>query len=113
MLKKAFLIVSLVGLSGLLASFAPPEKSGQVIKTIIVDAGHGIMDNGGHNGAKGTYSYEDEICLAIAKKLVAKIRETYPDIKVVETRPTENIVALKERANIANRNGEIYSSPFT
>ncbi|GAA4734430.1 N-acetylmuramoyl-L-alanine amidase family protein [Flavisolibacter ginsenosidimutans] len=111
MLKKTFLIVTLFSVSALLTSFAPPKKDQQVIKTIIIDAGHGIMDNGNHNGARGSYSYEDDICLAVAKKLVAKIRDQYPDIKIVETRPTENIVALKERANIANRNhGDLFVS---
>ena len=48
----------------------PVEKKQKVIRTIIVDAGHGIMANGGHNGAKGAYSYEDDICLAISKEFV-------------------------------------------
>ena len=47
----------------------------KVIKTIIVDAGHGIMANGGHNGAKGAYSYEDDICLAVSKELVKKFQQ--------------------------------------
>lgn len=98
-------------LSAVLTSFKPAEKMQPVIKTVIIDAGHGLMDNGGHNGAKGAYSYEDDICLAVAKKLVAKIKNEYPDIKVVETRKDENIVALKERANIANRNhGDLFIS---
>lgn len=110
MLKKSFLIVSLTALSAFLTSFAP-EPGPQVIKTVIIDAGHGIMENGGHNGAKGTYSYEDEICLAVAKKLIAKIRAEYPNVKVIETRPTENIVSLRERANIANQaRGELFIS---
>jgi hypothetical protein len=27
------------------------------------------MTNGGHNGAKGAYSYEDEICLAVSERI--------------------------------------------
>lgn len=110
MLKKTFLIVTLTALSAALTSFAPSKKA-PVIKTIIIDAGHGIMENGGHNGAKGSYSYEDEICLAVAKKLVAQVRAEYPDVKIIETRPTENIVSLRERANLANHNrGELFIS---
>ncbi len=112
MLKKFSLVILLLSSTAFLSSYTPvkhPEQ--QVLRTIIIDAGHGIMPNGGHNGAKGTYSYEDDICLAVAKKLVANIRQQYPDIKVIETRPTENIVALKERANIANRNhGDLFIS---
>ena len=111
MLKKSFLIVALVSFSAVLTSFTPVKKNAPALKTIIIDAGHGIMNNGGHNGAKGTYSYEDEICLAVSKKLVARIKAEYPDIKVIETRPGENIVSLKERANIANQNrGELFIS---
>src|SRR5829696_6915047 len=112
MLKKTFaILISLLILSPFF-SFTK-EKKQQAIRTIIIDAGHGIMKNGGYNGAKGTYSYEDEICYAVSKKLVAKIRVEYPNIKIIETRPTENIVALKERANIANHNRGDYLFPFT
>ena len=111
MLKKTFLIVALVSFSAVLTSFTFTEKKQPVLKTIIIDAGHGMMNNGGHNGAKGTYSFEDEICLAVSKKLVAKIKAEYPDIKIIETRPTENIVSLRDRANIANQNrGELFIS---
>jgi len=111
MLKKTFLIITLISLSAILTSFTPSEKKRPILKTVIIDAGHGRMANGGHNGAKGSYSYEDEICLAVSKKLVTRLREQYPDIKIVETRPTENIVGLRERANIANHNrGDLFIS---
>lgn len=110
MLKKAIVTATFLSFSALLTSFKPATEQ-PVIRTVIIDAGHGLMDNGGHNGAKGSYSYEDDICLAVAKKLVAKIKDEYPGIKVVETRTSENIVALKERANIANRNhGDLFIS---
>lgn len=108
MLKKLFLFCSLLPLSAILTSFRPAQ---QVLRTVIIDAGHGIMSNGHHNGAKGTYSYEDDICLAVAKKLVSQIKQEFPEIKIIETRPTENIVDLRERANIANRNrGDLFIS---
>jgi N-acetylmuramoyl-L-alanine amidase len=111
MLKKTFLIVTLFLLSAVLTSFTPVPKRQQVLRTVIIDAGHGIMANGGHNGAKGAYSYEDDICLAVSKKLVAQLRQAYPEIKIIETRPTSSIVSLKERANIANHNrGDLFIS---
>lgn len=111
MLKKTFFVVALFSISAVLTSFKPREKKEQALKTIIIDAGHGMMPNGGHNGAKGSYSYEDEICLDVSKKLVAKLREAYPDVKIIETRPTENIVSLRDRANIANQNrGDLFIS---
>jgi N-acetylmuramoyl-L-alanine amidase len=81
----------------------------RVIKTIIVDAGHGIMKNRGHNGAKGVYSYEDDICLAVSKELVKNFKNEMPEIKIVESRPTEKITALHRRAEIANENnGDLF-----
>jgi hypothetical protein len=44
MMKKTILVVSFVSLTPLLFSFISKNKSRQkVLRTIIVDAGHGIM----------------------------------------------------------------------
>ena len=110
MVKKSLLFVTLIVASAVLTSFKPSPKQ-QVIRTIIIDAGHGIMPNGGHNGAKGSYSYEDEICFDVSKKLVAQLKKEFPEVKIIETRPTENIVGLRERASIANSNrGDLFIS---
>lgn len=110
MLKKTFFLLSCFSLCTVLFAFKK-EKPQQQVRTIIIDAGHGIMANGGHNGAKGRYSYEDDICLAIAKKVVAKMNKEFTNVKIVETRPTKNIVDLRERANIANQNhGDLFIS---
>jgi N-acetylmuramoyl-L-alanine amidase len=118
MLKKTLLLllfpISTLVVSSLSSFTTPgqkPQQKEQVLRTIIIDAGHGIMADGGHNGAKGTYSYEDDICLAVSKKLVAMVKQEFPDVKVVETRPDKYIVALKERADIANANkGDLFIS---
>jgi N-acetylmuramoyl-L-alanine amidase len=110
MVKKTILFFLTLSLSGVLTSFKPVPKQ-QVLRTVIIDAGHGRMASGGHNGAKGSYSYEDEICYAVSKKLVAQLKQEFPEVKIIETRPTENIVDLRERANIANRNrGDLFIS---
>jgi N-acetylmuramoyl-L-alanine amidase len=110
MLKKSLLVIFFIPTAALLFSFSRPVKQ-QVLKTIIIDAGHGIMANGGRNGAKGTYSYEDDICLAVSKKLIAQLSKDFPEVKIVETRPTKYITELHERANIANQNkGDLFIS---
>ena len=111
-MKRSILIVFFISLAPLLFSFIPgKEKKQKVLKTIIVDAGHGIMPNGGYNGAKGSYSYEDVISLAVAKELVRQLQEALPDVKIVETRPTEYITPLHRRAEIANENkGDLFIS---
>jgi N-acetylmuramoyl-L-alanine amidase len=110
MLKKTLLALFFIPTIAVLFSFNKPAKQ-QVLKTIIIDAGHGIMANGGHNGAKGSYSYEDDICLAVSKKLVALLNKEFPEIKVIETRPTKYITTLHQRADIANQNkGDLFIS---
>jgi len=118
MLKKTCLLLfSILTLAvvSILSSFTTteqkPQQKEQVLRTIVIDAGHGIMPSGGHNGAKGTYSYEDDICLAVSKKLVTLVKQQFPDIKVIETRPDKYIVNLHDRADIANSNkGDLFIS---
>ncbi|MBI3139483.1 MAG: N-acetylmuramoyl-L-alanine amidase [Sphingobacteriales bacterium] len=114
MIKRIFLVFLFLSLCISFFSFTPetagsPRIKQKVIKTIIVDAGHGIMENGGHNGARGAYSYEDEICLAVSKELVKKLQAEMPEIRIVESRPTEKITPIHRRAEIANENkGDLF-----
>jgi len=69
MMKRTILVSFFVTITAVLLSFVPKKESKQkVLKTIVVDAGHGLMPGGGHNGAKGSYSYEDDICLSISRE---------------------------------------------
>ncbi|MGZ3840414.1 MAG: N-acetylmuramoyl-L-alanine amidase family protein [Flavisolibacter sp.] len=111
MLKKTLVLLFTLAGSALLYSFTKVKPQQQVLRTIIIDAGHGIMKNGGYNGAKGNYSYEDDICLAVSKKLVSMVSKELPDVKIVETRPTKYLTDLRERADIANQNrGDLFVS---
>ena len=69
--------------------------------TVVIDAGHG-----GHDaGAIGKMGVQEKnLNLSVAKQLGAKIRENYPNVKVVLTRETDVFLPLQERANIANKN---------
>ena len=111
-MKRTILVSFFVAITAVLLSFVPKkERKQKVLKTIVVDAGHGLMPDGGHNGAKGSYSYEDDICLSISRELVSQLQEALPDVKIVETRTDENIVALHRRAEIANENhGDLFIS---
>ena len=71
----------------------------QVLKTVVIDAGHGGKDPGCH----GDFEHEKHICLEMALKLGAQIKEKCPEVKVIYTRDKDVFVELVERANIANR----------
>jgi len=70
-----------------------------VIKTVVIDAGHGGKDPGCH----GASAHEKDVCLAMALELGKSIQAKYPNIKVVYTRDKDVFVELDERAKIANK----------
>ena len=77
---------------------AQPQAKKFQFNTIIVDAGHGGKDP----GARGAYSFEKNVALAIAKKLRNAINEQLPAIKVVMTRSTDVFIELHRRTEIGN-----------
>ena len=82
-----------------------PIQQKQGLRTIIIDAGHG----GSASGAKGTYSYEKDICLAVALKLGKKMEEACPDLKILYTRTTDAYTDNRWRADFANKNnGDLF-----
>ncbi|HYC40645.1 MAG TPA: N-acetylmuramoyl-L-alanine amidase [Chitinophagaceae bacterium] len=90
----------------ILVSFLPAGKE-QVspVKTIIIDAGHGGSDA----GAKGVYSYEKDICLAISLKLGEIMAKEFPNIRLLYTRTKDTYPTLHSRANFANQNkGDLF-----
>lgn len=73
----------------------------KVIKTIVIDAGHGGKDPGCN---QGTDAEEKKVALKVALALGEKIEEEYPNIKVIFTRKKDVFIDLHERSAIANRN---------
>jgi len=85
-----------------------PVKRGR--RTIIVDAGHGGVDNGmsGPIGG-GPKLYEKNITLAVANRLGRKLEGQ--GIDVVYTRTADTLIALDDRGHIANRaKGDLFIS---
>jgi N-acetylmuramoyl-L-alanine amidase len=85
MLKKSLLTFGILPLLVLITSFAIEPKQ-TILKTIIIDAGHGGADQ----GAEGLEATEARICLEISKKIGAQIEKEIPGVKVLYTR-TGNI----------------------
>ena len=72
------------------------------LKTVVIDAGHGGKDPG--CVSKDRKTYEKNVVLDVCKRFGQKIKEKYPDVKVVYTRSTDVYVTLNDRAAIANKN---------
>ena len=87
----------------LLLAFSLTGLSGDKLSlsTVVIDPGHGGKDPGAVS--KDGNSYEKTFVLEIAKTLAEKIREGYPDVKVIMTRSTDHFVTLNDRAEIANK----------
>ncbi len=75
-------------------------QGGEVIKTVVIDPGHGGKDAG---ACWGNYR-EKDIVLDVALRLGRLIKEKYPSVKVVYTRSTDVFIELDERGRVANRN---------
>ncbi len=72
----------------------------QIIRTVVIDAGHGGKDS----GSLGSKSQEKTIALKIAKQVGEYIKTYMPDVKVIFTRDSDKFIPLYERAEIANKN---------
>jgi N-acetylmuramoyl-L-alanine amidase len=104
MLKKSLFFFPLFFVALSILSFTEKQKA---VKTIIIDPGHGGVDQ----GADGLISTEAQLSLAMSKKLGDLIQKELPDVKVLFTRTTDIIPGnsrnksegLRWRANFANQ----------
>lgn len=116
MMKRIALVLFSVFISIFLLSFinkkdvAPPKAQ---IKTLIIDPGHGGIDQ----GAKGNYSTEAEVSLSVALKFGKALEQEFPDLKIIYTRTTDVMAGnkrtkdegLRYRANLANESaGDLF-----
>jgi N-acetylmuramoyl-L-alanine amidase len=103
MMKRDIAALNLLSLSlFILVSFTnhiPKPLQKQPLKRIVIDAGHGGTDV----GAKGAYSTEKDLCLAISLKLEKMMQDQLPDIDVFMTRKTDIYDNVTRKAEIANQ----------
>ena len=79
------------------------------LRTVVIDPGHGGKDPGAPGQTASTS--EKHIVLAVSKLLGQKIKEAYPDVKVVYTRSTDKFLGLHDRAMVArNNNADLFIS---
>ena len=72
------------------------------LRTVVIDPGHGGKDPGALGRTRNMH--EKHIVLSVSRLLGQKIREKYPDVKVVYTRSNDTFIGLHERAMVARRN---------
>ena len=81
-----------------------------VIKKIVLDAGHGGKDP----GALGTGRYsktEKDISLDVTLKLGKYLNAEFPEINIIYTRKKDTFPTLKDRTNLANEsNADLFIS---
>ena len=70
------------------------------LHTVVIDPGHGGKDPGTMSADKKTT--EKTLALKISRMFAARIREAYPEIKVVMTRDKDVLIPLNTRAKIAS-----------
>lgn len=95
-------VATLAGIVSFTGKEPQPTRDGRqkgVLATIVVDAGHG----GPARGAKGLFSYEADVALAISLKLGQRIQEVFPDTRVVYTRTSDTVFGVRVDARTANR----------
>jgi N-acetylmuramoyl-L-alanine amidase len=104
--------VALIPASEPTAKRAAPSRPGTRThkRRIVVDAGHGGVDNGMHGPIGGSWTiYEKNITLAVAQKLDTALRARGMDVTMTRTRDT--LIALDDRGKIANEvHGDVFVS---
>lgn len=70
------------------------------LHTVVIDPGHGGKDPGTMSADKK--SMEKTLALKISRMFAARIREAYPEVKVVMTRDKDVLIPLNTRAKIAS-----------
>ncbi len=98
-LKPLFMLFSLQGFSLFTAPINDPKV--QIIghPVIVIDPGHGGHDK----GAKGKFTLEKDLNLAVARRLKAMLYYAIPQATVLLTREEDQYISLSERSDLANK----------
>src|ERR1700733_2891192 len=103
MIKKTATLLTLCGIAFGSTSFIPkPPPLNPLLRTIVIDPGHGGFDPGTH----GLIAKEKDIALAIALKLGKALQTAFPDVRIVYTRTTDIMPGNKPTVPTASVTGQ-------
>ncbi len=81
--------------------------NGRKVVKIVLDAGHGGKDG----GARGSFSNEKDLALAITMRLGERLKKELKDVEIIYTRTTDVYPSLVARHEIANKaNADLFVS---
>ena len=84
--------------------FAISQNTTIGLKKVVLDAGHGGHDPG--NLGTGRYkSTEKDVALDVVLLIGKYINENFPEVEVIYTRDSDKFLKLRERTDIANKEG--------
>jgi len=98
-IKRSLPVLLFLFITSLPFSYSFSQTAKRALRTIILDAGHGGLDP----GAKGDFSTEADVSLAVTLKLGKAIEQEFPDTKIIYTRTTDMLPGNKPNKDIANR----------
>jgi N-acetylmuramoyl-L-alanine amidase len=93
--------LTLLVFAGCFLSIAAQERSGDILRTVAIDPGHGGKDPG--TIGRLLKVLEKDIVLDVSLQLGKMIEQAYPDIKVIYTRKTDVLIDIYKRGDIANK----------
>lgn len=99
-MKPSSVVFLFLTASALLCAM-PDGASGQAVRKVVIDAGHGGSDP----GANYAGCREKDITLRVALSVGEQIKRRFPDVTVVYTRDTDKAVALVDRSRKSNDAG--------
>ncbi len=97
-IRFVILILALTFVGGIGAAPLPADKP----FTVVIDAGHGGKDPGAVG--RKLKLLEKDLNLSVSLQVGKMIQETYPDVRVLYTRTTDEFITLKGRSDFVNKN---------
>jgi N-acetylmuramoyl-L-alanine amidase len=84
-------------------SFPVKGQTKSIVKTIVIDPGHGGKDPG-NLGTKRYKTTEKDVVLDISLRVGDYLKKAFPDLQVLYTRKDDSFLKLNERTEFANKN---------